>query len=75
VLRGVRRVKQLQQDLEIPDKTLARRLSMLVAHGVLERRRYDEARRDRPEYWPTDKGRDLHPALLALASWGERHLG
>jgi DNA-binding HxlR family transcriptional regulator len=73
VLGGVRRFEQLQQELEIPRKTLARRLSMLVAHGVLERRRYDDKRRDRNEYWPTGKGRDLHPVLLALTSWGGRH--
>jgi DNA-binding HxlR family transcriptional regulator len=74
VLGGIRRFEQLQQDGKIPRKTLARRLSMLVAHGVLERRQYDESRRDRHEYWPTDKGRGLYPALDALVRWGDRYM-
>jgi DNA-binding HxlR family transcriptional regulator len=71
---GVHRFKQLQREGQIPRKTLARRLSMLVSHGVLERRCYDESRRDRHEYWATDKGRGLYPALDALIRWGDRYM-
>jgi len=72
VFRGVYRFQDLQRNLEISRKTLARRLEMLVAHEILERRRY-EPRTDRYEYWPTRKGSDLRPVLMTLASWGERY--
>jgi len=72
VLEGVHRFSDLQRELGIPRKMLARRLTMLVAHGVLERRRY-QSRPDRYEYRATAKGRALRPALGAFASWAERH--
>jgi DNA-binding HxlR family transcriptional regulator len=73
VFTGAHRFQELQSNLDIPRKMLARRLKMLVAHDVLERHRYEE-RPDRYEYSPTEKGRDLYPALLALIAWGERHM-
>jgi DNA-binding HxlR family transcriptional regulator len=74
IFTGAHRFAELQLKLEIPRKTLARRLQMLVAHDVLERQRYGE-REDRYEYRPTEKGRDLYPALLGLIGWAERHMG
>lgn len=55
-----------------PRDTLAHRLRSLVAHGVLERRRYSD-RPPRDEYVLTDAGRDLYPVILALLQWGDTH--
>jgi hypothetical protein len=40
--------------------------------AVIERRLYSE-RPPRYDYLLTDSGRDLHPILLALKEWGDRH--
>ena len=55
-----------------PRDTLANRLRTLVAHGVLERRRYSD-RPPRDEYVLTEAGRDLYPVVLALLQWGDTH--
>jgi DNA-binding HxlR family transcriptional regulator len=68
---GVRRFEDFIADLKISRGILTDRLSTLVEHGVLERRRYQE-RPDRLEYRLTDKGRDLFPVLMALMRWGDR---
>lgn len=70
-LFGVRRFDTFQERLGIPRNTLANRLDLLVSHGVLERRRYQD-RPARHEYVPTTKGRDLQPVLLTLMRWGDR---
>jgi len=56
-----------------PRDTLAARLRTLVAAGVLERRQYCE-HPARFEYHLTEAGRDLHPVILMLMRWGDRHL-
>ena len=71
---GVRRFQELQTNLGISRSVLARRLESLVAHGILERRRY-QLRPERFEYRLTDAGRDLYPVFLAMKSWGDRWLG
>jgi DNA-binding HxlR family transcriptional regulator len=71
---GVRRFEDFQRRLGIARNVLATRLQTLVAHGVLERRRYQE-RPERYEYRLTDKGLDLYPVLLSLMEWGDRWAG
>lgn len=69
---GIARFDDLQRDLGIATNVLADRLSHLVEHGVVERRRYS-SHPGRFEYHLTDKGRELYPILLALVAWGDRH--
>ncbi|MEW9553124.1 winged helix-turn-helix transcriptional regulator [Nonomuraea sp. NPDC050783] len=70
---GVRRFGDFQAHLDIPKAVLSQRLGALVAAGVLERRRYQDAP-PRDEYVLTPVGRELWVPVLALAQWGERHL-
>jgi DNA-binding HxlR family transcriptional regulator len=72
VFVGVSRFDQIQADLGISRKVLAERLNHLVAHGVLERRPYDE--RPRYEYVLTDKGFELVDVLMVMVSWGDKWL-
>jgi len=70
---GVRRFGHMQRNLGIARTVLSSRLKLLVAEGLLERRRY----RDDPawhEYRLTDKGLDFYPVALALMAWGDRYL-
>jgi len=69
----VRRFDDFERRLGITRHLLADRLRKLVRAGVLERVRY-QTRPPRYEYRLTEKGRDLHPVLLALVRWGDRHL-
>jgi DNA-binding HxlR family transcriptional regulator len=71
---GVRRFEDFQRRLGIARNVLTTRLQTLVAHGVLDRRRYQE-RPERFEYRLTDKGLDLYPVLLSLMEWGDRWTG
>jgi len=68
---GVRRFDDLRRGLGVARNILADRLNKLGAHGVLERRLYEE-HPPRYEYRLTSKGRDLLPVLLALTRWGDR---
>jgi DNA-binding HxlR family transcriptional regulator len=70
---GVKRFEQWQERLGVARNVLAARLKSLVAHGVMEPRRYSE-RPPRQEYVLTAKGRDLSPVLLTLAEWGDQHV-
>jgi DNA-binding HxlR family transcriptional regulator len=70
--RGVRRFDAMQANLGIARNILMARLRTLEAHGILERRRYQE-RPARFEYRLTQKGRDLYPVLVALMQWGDRY--
>jgi DNA-binding HxlR family transcriptional regulator len=70
---GSRRFADLATDLAVPRKTLARRLKLLLAHGLLEREPY-ETRPPRFEYRLTRKARALLPALAHIARWGESYL-
>jgi len=71
---GLHRFDEIHDHLGIARNILKARLDTLVKHGLAERRRY-QRRPDRYEYLATDKGRDLVPALLALAAWGDRWTG
>jgi DNA-binding HxlR family transcriptional regulator len=71
VAYGVRRFREIQDDLQISANVLSDRLEALVVDGILELRPYQE-RPPRSEYVLTAKGAELVPALLALMQWGDR---
>ncbi|GGJ02263.1 winged helix-turn-helix transcriptional regulator [Halopseudomonas pertucinogena] len=70
---GIRRFEQFERRLGITRHVLADRLKKLVEHGVLSRVPYQQ-RPLREEYRLTESGLDLHPAIMALVSWGDRHM-
>ena len=67
---GVRRFDALQTRLGISRNILTERLDHLIAHGVVERRPYQE-RPTRYDYVLTEKGRALWPVLNAMRQWGD----
>ncbi len=69
---GARRFEDYQAGSGIARNLLAERLRVLVEHGILERRPYQE-HPPRHEYRLTRKGRDLYPLLVALLQWGDRY--
>jgi DNA-binding HxlR family transcriptional regulator len=70
---GVRRFDDFQRSLGIARNVLQGRLERLVENGILERVRYQD-RPERFEYRLTEKGVDLWPVVVALISWGDRHM-
>jgi DNA-binding HxlR family transcriptional regulator len=73
VFQGRRRFSDMQRGMGIARNVLASRLQRLVDAGILERRLYSE-RPERYEYFLTEKGLDLWPAMVALMHWGDKHL-
>jgi DNA-binding HxlR family transcriptional regulator len=73
VFLGDHRFDEMVRRTGAPRDTLAARLRTLVAAGVLERRQYCE-HPARFEYHLTEAGRELHPVILMLMRWGDRHL-
>ncbi len=69
VFMGVRRFEAIQADLGIARNVLSDRLSTLVDHGVLAKRRYQE-HPDRYEYVLTEMGRELAPVLARAHALG-----
>lgn len=69
---GLSRFDQFQKSLPIAPNMLSRRLSELVAAGLLEKQRYSD-HPPRDEYRLTEAGRDFYPVLLMLMEWGNRH--
>jgi DNA-binding HxlR family transcriptional regulator len=67
----VRRFDEIQQRLGISRNVLAERLDHLVAHGIVEKRPYQESP-VRYDYVLTDRGRDLWPVLTAMREWGDK---
>jgi DNA-binding HxlR family transcriptional regulator len=72
VMHGNRRFGEMQESLGIARNVLSARLQRLVDEEILERRAYQE-NPPRHEYFLTQKGLDLWPALIALLHWGERY--
>ena len=72
-LQGLTRFDEFQKNLGVAPNILTRRLKHLTDEGLFERRLYSE-RPPRYEYVLTDKGRDFFPVLMALFTWGNRHL-
>ncbi|RVW02703.1 winged helix-turn-helix transcriptional regulator [Rhodococcus xishaensis] len=72
---GTTRFDDFARRVGITEAVAASRLRELTAEGLFERRPYKEpGQRTRYEYVLTDKGRDLHPAVLALMQWGDKYL-
>ena len=69
---GVRRFDAIQERLGISRNVLTDRLEHLIAHGVVERRPYQQ-RPLRHDYVLTDKGRALWPVLNAMREWGDQY--
>jgi DNA-binding HxlR family transcriptional regulator len=72
VMHGNRRFSEIQESLGIARNVLSARLQRLIDEDILERRAYQE-NPPRYEYFLTEKGLDLWPALIALLHWGERY--
>jgi DNA-binding HxlR family transcriptional regulator len=72
VMNGNRRFSGIQKSLGVARNVLSARLQRLVDEDILERRAYQESP-PRHEYFLTEKGLDLWPALLALMHWGDRY--
>ncbi len=70
---GVRRFEAFQNRLGVTRHVLSDRLRKLVEHAVLEKSVYQE-RPLREEYRLTRRGRELHPVIVHLVQWGDRHL-
>ena len=66
----MRRFDDFQSSLGMTRHLLASRLKRLVEEGIFERQPYQQAPL-RHEYVLTDKGKALHPVLMALANWGD----
>ena len=71
-LLGSTRFDEFHQTLKIAPNILARRLNALVDAGLLERRLYQD-HPPRHAYVLTQAGRDFHPVLVALMTWGNRY--
>ncbi len=74
VMNGNRRFSGIRASLGIARNVLSTRLQRLIDEDILERRAYQESP-PRHEYFLTEKGLDLWPALIALMGWGDRHSG
>ena len=72
VFNGNRRFGEIQASLGVARNVLSARLQRLVEEDILERRPYQESPA-RYEYFLTEKGLDLWPALIALLNWGDRY--
>jgi DNA-binding HxlR family transcriptional regulator len=70
---GRRRFGQIQESLGLARNVLSSRLQRLLDEGIVEKRIYSE-RPERYEYFLTEKGLDLWPVMIALISWGDRHV-
>ena len=70
---GHTRFTQLLNGTGAPRDVLTRRLRELEEADIVERRLYSE-RPPRHEYVLTAAGEELHPVLLQLKEWGDRHL-
>jgi len=68
---GVRRFDAIQRATGLTPQLLSARLRLLVAEGVIERRRY-QAHPPRHEHWLTAAGQDLFSVLYAMRNWAER---
>jgi DNA-binding HxlR family transcriptional regulator len=73
IFLGNRKFDEMVRNTGAPRDTMAARLRVLVAAGILERRQYSE-HPPRHEYRLTQAGRDLYPVILTLMRWGDKYL-
>lgn len=73
VALGIRRFGHIQTELGVATNVLSDRLARLVDAGILDRVLYQD-RPPRHEYVLTTHGMELVPIVIALKSWGDRHL-
>lgn len=72
-LHGPRKFQDLQDSLSgVAPNTISARIKTLMDGGVIARRLYSD-HPPRAEYYLTQRGLDLKPALLALRDWGEKY--
>lgn len=69
---GMTRFDEFQKSLDIAPNILTRRLTALVAEGLMERRQYLE-KPPRYEYVLTESGKAFKPVMIALLAWGNDH--
>ena len=72
-LFGIRRFDDIQKRLGITRHVLSDRLKRLEAHGLLERKPYQQ-RPLRHEYHPTQSAKDFVPVMQAMTGWAQAHL-
>jgi DNA-binding HxlR family transcriptional regulator len=70
---GRTRFTDLAAGTGAPRDVLTRRLRALEQAGIVERRLYSQ-HPPRHEYLLTEAGNKLHPILLQLKEWGDRHI-
>jgi DNA-binding HxlR family transcriptional regulator len=70
---GVRRFDAFERRLGITRHVLTDRLKKLVSYGILYKSPYQE-RPLREEYRLSEKGLELHPVIMSLVSWGDKHM-
>jgi DNA-binding HxlR family transcriptional regulator len=70
---GVRRFDMFERRLKVTRHILTSRLKKLVEQGVLYKTPYQQSPL-REEYRLTDKGLELHPIVMTLVDWGNRHM-
>lgn len=71
---GVTRFDQFKKNLGIAPTMLTKRLELLTAENLLEKRQYSD-RPPRVEYVLTEAGRDCLPLLYMIGAWGRKHRG
>jgi DNA-binding HxlR family transcriptional regulator len=75
VANGVRRFDDLVSHLGVARNVLSRRLAALTEAGLVVRSAYRaDGARERHEYRLSTAGRELVPILLAIMTWGDKHL-
>ena len=73
---GIRRFDDMQRRTGAPRQVLSKRLTTLVAEGILRKVPYQEdGQRPRSEYRLTRKGIDFFPVIAALLAWGDTYAG
>ena len=69
---GCQRFGEFEARLGIAPNVLRQRLGRLVEGGILQVTATSQSGKALA-YRLTDKGRDLHPVIVALAQWGDQH--
>lgn len=70
---GVRRFDDFEKRIGVTRHVLADRLKKLVESGVLYKSPYQQ-KPLREEYRLTEMGMELHPVIMGMAHWGDKHL-